>query len=357
MDIQEIEIIYPDGRSPTVILKTIPGSPMAVPVRPSTATVDLLKMVTNVKAFGECDASSERKLGAIVLDTTSRVKNLCGHVLMLRQGDAPQDLLSYDTLHLRGETTEPLLISLIDEASERRESAVPVIRVNGRFDLRVALRSSARRLDLRRVVAASIIPETRDAHVILESLTVEHVGAARQAQTKRGYWVWKYREALKAPDTMLDSCLRQGCHRILVQMPDINDPESLWKAYARFLNTAHGRHIEVFALDGYPEAVDAPGPLIAKIQKLLTMVDRRSLDGVQLDLEPYLLEGWAMDEGGVFSLPGHGGCHQGGLVRNSLLNRDAVLVHFAGGARSARRVLGHRPSGRGRGDDLPDRRD
>jgi hypothetical protein len=296
-DVQEIEIIYPDGKSPTVILKTISESPVAVPVRPSTVTVDLLKMVTKVKAFGECDAWSERKLGAIVLDTTSPVKNLCGHVLMLRQADAPQDFLSYDTLHLRGETTEPLLISLIDEASERRESAVPVIRVNGRFDLRVSLRLSARRLDLRRVVAASVIPETRRAHVILESLTVEHVGTGRQTDTKRGYWVWKYREALKDPDAVLDACLRLGCQRMLIQVPDLDDPETLWKAYAGFLHTAHGHHIEVFALDGYPEAVEAPEPLIVKIQKLLRIVDRQSLDGVQLDLEPYLLEGWAMDEG------------------------------------------------------------
>jgi len=271
---------------------------MAVPVRPSAVIVDLLKMVTKVKAFGECDARSERKLGAIVLDTTSRGdNNLCGHVLMLGQADTPQDLLSYDTLRLRGETTGPLLISLIDEASDRREGAVPVVRVDGRFDLRISLRSSARQLDLRRVVAASVISETRRTHVILESLTLEHVGTGRQTATKRGYWVWKYREALKDPDVMLDSCLRLGCQRMLIQMPDLDDPESLWKAYVRFLNTAHGRHIEVFALDGYPEAVEAPEPLIAKIQKLLKMADRQSLDGVQLDLEPYLLEGWAMDEG------------------------------------------------------------
>jgi len=297
VDVQEIEIIYPDGKLPTVTLKTRHASPMAVPVRPAAATVDLLKMVTKVTAFGECEAGSEQKLGAVVLDTTSRGKDLCGHVLMLRRADAPQDLLSYNTLHLRGETTEPVLISLIDEASDRRESAVPVIRVNGRFNLRVSLRPSARRLDMRRVVAASVIPETGRAHVILQNLTVEHVGAGRRTATKRGYWVWKYREAVKDPDAMLGTCLRLGCHRILVQMPDMNDPESLWKAYASFLKTAHGRHIEVFALEGYPEAVDAPGPLIAKIQRLLTMVDRKSLDGVQLDLEPYLLPGWAMDKG------------------------------------------------------------
>ena len=296
-DVQEIEIIYPQSGSPTVTLKPFPQPPMTGPVRPSTVIVDLLKMVTKVKTFGDCNASSDLKPGAIVLDTTSLVKNLCGHVLILRQADAPLDLLSYDTLHLRGETTEPLLISLIDEASERHESAVPVIRVNGRFDLHVSLRLPARRLDLRRVVAASVIPETGRAHVILESLTVEHAGTGRKTNTKRGYWVWKYREALKDPNVVLDTCLRLGCQRMLIQMPDLDDSETLWKAYAGFLNTAHGRHIEAFALDGYPEAVDAPGPLILKIRKLLKMIDRQSLDGVQLDLEPYLLEGWAIDEG------------------------------------------------------------
>jgi hypothetical protein len=296
-DVQEIEIIYPESGLPTVTLKPSRESPRAVPVRPSTVTVDLLKMVTQVKAFGECDAWSERRPGAMVLDTTSRDKNLCGHVLMLRQADAPLDLLSYDTLHLRGDTTEPLLISLIDETSEQRESSVPVIRVNGRFDLRVSLRQSARRLDLRRVVAASVISETRRAHVVLESLNVEHVGPGRQTDTKRGYWVWKYRDALKDPDAVLATCLRLGCQRMLIQMPDLDDPETFWKAYADFLNTAHGRHIEVFALDGYPEAVEAPEPLILKIRKLLNLVESQSLDGVQLDLEPYLLEGWAMDEG------------------------------------------------------------
>jgi hypothetical protein len=294
--IQEIEIIYIEGTPTTVTLRPSVEIPIRVPMRSSMATLDLLKLITNVKAFGTCEAWSEWKEGAIVLDTTSQVNNLCGHVLILDQAGAAQDLLSYDTLRLQGETTEPLLISLIDEASDRRESAAPVVRVEGRFDLRASLRSSARQLDLRRVVAASVIPENGRAHVILKSFTVEHVASTRQGQTKRGYWVWKYREALKDPDAMLDSCVRQGCHRILVQMPDMKDSESVWKAYVRFLSIAHGRHIQVFALEGYPEAVDAPGPLIAKIQRLLKMVDRETLDGVQLDLEPYLLEGWEMDE-------------------------------------------------------------
>jgi hypothetical protein len=296
-DVMEIEITYPEGHPPIVRLKSLAAETPITPVRPSTVAADLLKMVAQVKSFGECQASSEWRNGSVVMGSTAPKATLCGHLLMLRERKAPLDLLSYDTLSLRGETTGPVVIHLLDEAAERREHAVAVIRVVGRFDLKVPLKSAARQLDLRRVVAVSIVPESETSHIVLESLMVLHQSAGRQSRTKRGFWVWKYREALTDPDGLLETCLRLGCERILVQMPDLEDSEDLWTAYARFLEVAHRRNIEAFALDGYPEAVQTPGPLIAKIRRLLKIVDRKNLDGVQLDLEPYLLEDWAIQDG------------------------------------------------------------
>ncbi|MDQ2695508.1 MAG: hypothetical protein M3Z21_09080 [Pseudomonadota bacterium] len=119
-------------------------------------------------------------------------------------------------------------------------------------------------------------------------------GAPRRGDAKLGFWLWEYRAALARREAVLDACRDWRCARLLVQLPALDDPPSLWSAYARFLAMAGERGIEAFALDGYPEAIHDPRPLLDKLQRLRALKPQ-GLAGVQLDIEPYLLAEFSHD--------------------------------------------------------------
>ena len=81
-------------------------------------------------------------------------------------------------------------------------------------------------------------------------------------------------------------------------MPNEKDSRRLWTDYVQFLRAVKNSGIEAFALDGYPEAVNDLAPLIKKLQRLIALTDDASLDGVQFDIEPYLLDDFFADESG-----------------------------------------------------------
>ncbi len=108
--------------------------------------------------------------------------------------------------------------------------------------------------------------------------------------------MWKYREAIRDPDTLLAACRVQSCSRVLIQMPSQADDDALWRHYVRLLMTLQEAGVAAFALDGYPEAIQEPHRLADKIQRLLALVKPGGMSGVQLDIEPYLLPGFLQDE-------------------------------------------------------------
>lgn len=296
--VQEIELVYVDGRPPTVSLKAAVASPTSPSRRPTGMTVDLLALLAEVRAFGGCEVQTERMPGHLTLHLRPSGTPPCGAILWLPSQGGVVDVLSYDTLQLHGKATGRMTLALVDETAWHREDNVPLTTVTGRFDLRVPLGPAAQRLDLRRLVALAVVPETADARLEFEVLTLEQTAAPRQTVPGLGFWVWEYRQALANPLATLESCQRQGCRRLLVQMPALEDPETLWSAYGQFLRAAQDRGIETFALDGYPEAIHTPAPLFDKVRRLLGLMAGHRLAGVQLDIEPYLLEDFFVDDTG-----------------------------------------------------------
>jgi hypothetical protein len=82
-------------------------------------------------------------------------------------------------------------------------------------------------------------------------------------------------------------------------MPALEDAASLWEAYAHFLSTAPDQGIEAFALDGDPEAIHTPEALLHKVRRLRAVLAGRRWAGIQLDIEPYLLADFFVDETGL----------------------------------------------------------
>jgi hypothetical protein len=297
--VQEIEVIYVDGQAPTVSLKAPAAPAPPLPFRPTGERVDLLPLLGEGRAFGGCEVTTARTPAPLVVHVQAPSHTRCGYTVALQRAGAGVDGLSYDTLHLRGHVLGRVTLALADEAAQLREENIPLTQVTGDIDLRLPLAAVARRLDLRRLAALVILPETPESQIAFELLTLEHTTRPRQKAPGLGFWVWEYRHALAHPETVLDACRRYECGRLLVQMPALADEASVWEAYAQFLSTAPAQGIEAFALDGYPEAIHTPEALLHKIRRLRAVLAGRRFAGLQLDIEPYLLEGFFVDDTGL----------------------------------------------------------
>lgn len=187
---------------------------------------------------------------------------------------------------------------LEDRLGTQREEGQVLATVMGPFDMIIPLRQIGRQLDMRQLTSFVVTTEEANVRIELEQFTMTQGPSVVTGAAQVGFWVWSYRAAVADPEPVLTACRRQGCSRVLIQMPALSDDDGIWAAYARFFTRAHTGGIEAFAFDGYPEAIQEPYGLADKIQRLLHLVEPRALAGVQLDIEPYLLPGFVGDESG-----------------------------------------------------------
>ena len=298
-EVDEIELLYSgENPVPAVSLKAKNDSPLPpAAYRPSEPTLELLPGFSQGERFGNCETHTER----VGLTTTIHLGPPipCGLRLPLQRQGQLLDALSYTTLHLRGTATGRATFSLADHETDRREDNVPVITVTGPFDLHVSLREAGRRLDLRRLAALVVMADGGNVQLALEESTLIRETDAARSSPGVGFWVWDYRAAITDPLAMIKACQDAGCSRVLIQIPEVSEDETLWASYATLFPFAKARHIDAFALDGYPEAIQEPGVLAAKVKRLLALVHWDAIAGVQVDIEPYLLPGFFADESGL----------------------------------------------------------
>lgn len=287
-EVQEIDITYIDGQQPKVSFMSSAVQRSDSRFTPSGDHFDLLSSIGRISSFGNCATLSNRKTDLLTLKVKKTGEGPCGQVLWLKDSSM-LDALAYDTLSLRGASTGSLTLALADEAHHRREDHVAVAHLNGRFDLRIPLQSVARRLDLGRLTSLVVLPHAADTTLTLEALSLRRTVSPHRTIPRLGFWVWDYRHALADQHSLISECRRQGCSRLLIQIPGLNDGQDIWIAYAKLLDAAGAAGIEAFALDGYPEAIRDPAALIEKLTRLLALLPKDRLSGVQLDIEPYLL--------------------------------------------------------------------
>lgn len=294
--VYEIELSYAGGQTvPAVTLSGSQDVAPPLPYRPFVPILDLRAMFGTARRFGPCREGTPPAQEDIDLERVSGTRTPCGQRIPLHRAEIALDLLSYETLRLRGRATGRVVVALEDLAAGRREDNLPVATVAGPFDLAVSLRDAGRRLDLRSLTALVVFAEGDDARIEFEHIEAVLRPSVPARPPATGFWVWKYREAIQDPDGLLRTCRAQSCSRVLIQMPSQADEDTVWAGYARLLLTVREAGIDAFALDGYPEAIQEPDKLADKIQRLLALVKPGALSGVQLDIEPYLLPGFLKD--------------------------------------------------------------
>jgi len=213
-------------------------------------------------------------------------KGRCRAIIQFHK-PAALDMLSYPTLVIKGAASSPVMLELGDTIGEQ---SVPLGHMSGRFDQRLSLTPVMRRLDPTHVTTLVIETEVGHTTFTLEAFSIERASTAESPGSRKGFWMWDYQRAVADPDSLIRECSRAGATRLLVQIPHGDDPPDIWAAYAELLRQISSSGLEVFALDGYPEAIYDPSPLIEKVKRLRSLLVDEQWTGLQLDIEPYLLD-------------------------------------------------------------------
>ncbi|TKB66933.1 MAG: hypothetical protein E8D52_14745 [Nitrospira sp.] len=296
-EIHEIELTYVGDQSvPKIIVRRRqPANPFVLSsYRPSDPHLPLATMPSAGNPIDLCQAQQTSMVPPLRVRLTRKGTSPCEFTWSLRTSNTRLDALSFHALRVRGRTSSPLLITLVAESADQRQSIAEVGRVAGRFDVEFPLAPIARQLDLRRLTQVKLLVED-DADVVLEECAWMNPAPSISPSPSVGFWYWDYRTAIRNPAGMLSACRQHHCRRLLLQMPDMRDPDEVWTAYAALFPATQAAGIELLALDGAPDMIDTPTILTDKVTRLLTLIGNSSLPGMQLDIEPYLLEGFPDD--------------------------------------------------------------
>lgn len=297
-DVEEIELVYAGSQPiPQIIVRgRQPANSFVLSSRrPAGNRFDLLTQTGIWQPNAACQATQLSQVHPLHLRIAHQGMAPCGVTWSLQSAAKSLDGLSFDTLRIHGTTSSPLTIQLIDALTGPQQAQAAAERLIGRFSLEIPLAPLAKRLDFRQLTEVRLVSET-DADVTLEEFAFAGSDSAPRATPSTAFWYWDYRAAIQDPTGLVTACREQRCRRILLQLPDVRDSDELWAAYARLFTVTKSAHIDLFALDGAPDMIDHAAPLIAKLNRLLALVGSQGLPGVQLDIEPYLLEGFPEDD-------------------------------------------------------------
>ncbi|HBR52315.1 MAG TPA: hypothetical protein DEA71_19840, partial [Nitrospira sp.] len=292
-DVEEIELVYAGSQPiPKIIVRgrQTANSFVLSSHRPSDDRLDLSTQAGAWQPMATCQASEVRLISPLHLRIDRQGTAPCGAVWSLQTTNKSLDTLSFRTLLVRGTTSSPVKMELVD--AQRAHSVAE--RLIGHFSLEVPLASLARQVDLRQLTQIRLVTET-DVDLVIDELAFSTPTSDSPPTPSMGFWYWDYRSAIQDPESMVMACRKQHCRRILLQLPDVHDSDDIWNAYAQLFAVTKSSDIELYALDGAPDMIDHATPLILKLDRLLGLMGIQKLPGVQLDIEPYLLDGFPED--------------------------------------------------------------
>ena len=296
--VEELDVVYVSGREPTLAFKTALDPPAPRRIRPTESRVNLLDHIVDIRSEPGCELLREPSTTVLTVRAVGPGDLPCPILFTVAQAGTHLDLLSYQSLTFRGSVSTPISVALAGSRTIWRNLPSFLEQQPGQFDVTLPLMPGAKGIDLRDVAIVAVIPQQGDIVLRLDELSVATGQAAPQPHRRIGFWVWDYRKATTQGSSFLDVCRSLQCSRLAVQMPSLDDPEEIWFRYGDLLQSAQRQDIEAFALDGYPEAILDARPLLKKVNRLREVMHGRLPAGVQLDIEPYLLDGFLNDPQG-----------------------------------------------------------
>jgi hypothetical protein len=121
-------------------------------------------------------------------------------------------------------------------------------------------------------------------------------------QSSRAAWLWENRIWRKFATALLDRAAELKIGTLYIALDVDNGKVSNRDALRRFLAAAHARHMTVLAVEGDPHFITRSGRAVAVARARairaynLGVVARERLDGLQYDIEPYVLPGFGISD-------------------------------------------------------------
>ncbi|MBI2059192.1 MAG: hypothetical protein HYT87_05410 [Nitrospirae bacterium] len=294
-DVQEIEVVLIEGKKPSVTFRFA----LTVSVEPrievlSGPAVDLLPRLGDPVAQNGCESDVVRSAKSYRLTPKGNAHAGCRWLIPFGGKDDLLDVLSFGSLALKVSGIAAFTFSLADRIGPSIGAGTEVAKSNGKLDLTLPLASIAPSVDLRRLAGFVVTLGKGGKSVTIDKARLAAISSDSSLPLRTGLWLWEYKDALQDPRRTIETCLSLQCTRLSIQIPDLAEGEEVWKAYGELLSAAQKQGIESLALDGYPEAVLNPDPLVGRVEKALSLPGNAAA-GIQLDIEPYLLPQFAAD--------------------------------------------------------------
>lgn len=167
--VQEIDVTYTETAPPRLSLRSAVPPHQPSPLRPTTARFNLVSIVHTAEFTGSCQASRMTRHNIWIVMVRAADGRSCRAVFGM-QRTAAIDVLSYDTVALKGYASQPVTVALAHGVGE---PPIPLARLAGRFDLRLALKPIFSCLDPTHIVSIVLDAEGGDTMLQLEDFSIE----------------------------------------------------------------------------------------------------------------------------------------------------------------------------------------
>ncbi|MCA1959038.1 MAG: hypothetical protein LDL14_10990 [Nitrospira sp.] len=286
--IDRIEVVWSGDAEPTVLINQS-EPPLRRTERWGGSEVQLIPAAEQLRPFGSCSVSWTVRGKELVIQFAGTARTACGVIWFLSQPEQAVDILSFQTLKLVGSASGTIELGMADRVWWNKQDHIAWGTVKGPFEVDVLLPRLIDHVDLRELVALTVTAVELPAELTITKAWFEAAPIGRPGPMKRGLWVWDLQKVQQQADQVVKTCRSIGCRRLSVQMPPADNPAPVWQAYCSLIRRWRDEGIDVFALDGWPEAAVNPDRLLSGIRRLVTECGDSLPAGLQVDIEPYLL--------------------------------------------------------------------
>ena len=190
-----------------------------------------------------------------------------------------------------------------DESARRRDAPLPLMTLTRAAATRSARAKLPASLDRQSPVTWSVLcPRNAGTLTLARAALAPALEATRIAPPARSAWAWQPQLWQETPASLLDRLRAQHIDRVYITVPLDEDASVAAPAtLAAFIEAAARQGLGVWAVDGDPHAVllserakfRARSAALAAYNRAHPAAGR--LGGVQYDIEPYLVPGFALD--------------------------------------------------------------
>ena len=207
----------------------------------------------------------------------------CGVVVRLSAATT-LNLAAVDSLEIAGSFSGRWRLAVADLSGYLRNDNQLTDAIVGSKGTSLDLAPLVKKIDLTKIMSLVFLLDSSEGFASLEQIKFSQSSLAATPQP-HGVWMWNNRLVSGHEEEVVGNLVSHGIGRVYLQIDD--DPGR----FLNFVEAASKMGIEVFALDGDPEYVKNPEPLLRRISKVATLA--RSASGVtfagfQVDIEPYL---------------------------------------------------------------------